>query len=64
MLQKSPGVDDNDSCAVEGIAALAVGDTKVWGMREWRSRGIFTGFEHRTYEELKHNEVVAWRTIS
>ncbi len=52
MLQKHPGVDDNDSRAAEGIAAVAVGETKLRDMRERRSRGIVTGFE-RTYEELK-----------
>ena len=56
MLQKHPGVDDNESCAAEEIAALAVGDTKLWDFRKWRNGGIFTGFE-RTYEELKLRSV-------
>lgn len=44
MLQKCPGVDDNDSCVAEGIMVLAVVDTKLWDMREWRSGGVFYGF--------------------
>ncbi|WP_217266733.1 hypothetical protein [Paenibacillus tianmuensis] len=52
MLQKSLGVDDNDSRAAEGFVPLAEGETKLWDMWKWRSGGIFMGFEC-TYEELK-----------